>query len=415
MINDSSQPIYFYPDQLLKENWPAWVEDFFSKIPDTNYHHARGFQELSGSLENSTVRTRAGEAYRLGLLLQRVIRERSEGGGDMPRGWKYVCEGRTPVSRLGYLSYAIGKALSVNEHLAEAKSALNILYLLFSLSLGIRQEESCFSTALIYAWVLERFRRAIGESDFNSKYEEYSRYIAAAVFRTLDDTSRRQNLLIEYVNDVGVGTLVLEKKSDGSIHDLTPFKLADKINGLASDLPNVSVDIPSAKAPLFWAAPGRGIYQQAALAGSELIEKTIPLDRNHIKTNGTSLLTPAIQLVENQDHLLVENLISIFSRNIELSKVWGRMMETLAKGVYEALAYIESSSNVDSKPKEFWLHGVSSIPGEENSLFIELNLSAVPVLPDSGCRVYVCDRPYILKNIEADDQSIKLALELLPD
>ena len=90
-------------------------------------------------------------------------------------------------------------------------------------------------------------------------------------------------------------------------------------------------------------------------------------------------------------------------------------METLAKGVYEALAYIESSSNVDSKPKEFWLHGVSGIPGEENSLLIELNVSTVPVLPDSGCRVYVCDRPYILKNIEASDHTIKLALELLPD
>ena len=71
MINDSAQPIFIYPDQLLKETWPAWVESVLSKQPEDEYRNARGFQELTGSTD-STGRTRAGEAYRLGLLLQRV-------------------------------------------------------------------------------------------------------------------------------------------------------------------------------------------------------------------------------------------------------------------------------------------------------------------------------------------------------
>ncbi len=286
---------------------------------------------------------------------------------------------------------------------------------MFSLSLGIEHEGVCFSTALIYAWALKGFRQTIGNDEFDSKHEAYSRYIAAAVFSTLDEPTLRGTLVEEYVQEVCVGTLKLKKSSDGILHHITPQKLLEKMNGLAFELPNVSGDIPSAKAPLFWSAPGRGIYQQAALVGSDLITKIIPLDRECLKVHKTSLLTPAIKIMGSQDHLLIENLSDIFSRDNELSEIWSRLMETLAKGVYEALAYIESRASVDLKPKEFWLHGISSIPEEEKSFVIKLNANTVPILPDNGCRVFLCERTFVLKKSETDGQHVSLELESFPD
>ena len=85
MISKNAQPIYIYPDQLIKDTWPDWVETILSKSPPAANHNSRGFQELTG-VENSTVRTRAGEAYRIGVLLHRIIRVREDGAGT-PIGW----------------------------------------------------------------------------------------------------------------------------------------------------------------------------------------------------------------------------------------------------------------------------------------------------------------------------------------
>ncbi len=111
MISDSAQPIYIYPDQLVSETWHEWVETIFSECPIGEHRNSRGFQQLVG-IDNSNARTRASEAYRIGLLLHRVISERTGASGAMPKGWEYVCEDKSVLSRLGYLAYIIGKALS---------------------------------------------------------------------------------------------------------------------------------------------------------------------------------------------------------------------------------------------------------------------------------------------------------------
>ena len=409
MINDSAQPIFIYPDQLLKETWPGWVESIFSKQPDDAYRNARGFQELTDSTDNATVRTRAGESYRLGLLLQRVIRERTEGSG-IPKGWQYVCEGKSPISKIGYLSYAIGKALANDDEILDAHTGLNVLHLLFALSLGIRLDEKCLSVALIYAWTLQYFRSNVGAQEFDENYANYSRFLAAAVFKTLDTLPQQKLFMDEYVNSRNITSLIIEKSSDSTIHRVTPTLLREKINGDSSALPNVN-DIPSAKAPLFWASVERGIFQKAISVGDGLIKALIPIDQAHIQQHGTSILTPAIQVLNSEDHMLLEKLDDIFKGQPNISSLWSELMEKLADGVYSALAYVEKSSNRLSIPTKFHLHGASDFPQDIDKISVEINKEAVPITPQIGTAVIAGNREFKIKDLMHSGTHLRLELE----
>lgn len=408
MINDSSQPIFFYPDQLLKDSWPAWVESVLSKIPDDEYKNPRGFQELSGSTDSSG-RTRAGESYRLGLLLQRVIRERTK-GSSIPKGWQYVCDGKSVISKTGHLSYVIGKALANESTSTEANTGLNVLYLLFALSLGIQFNSGFLSTALIYAWTLREFRKSVGENEFDSHYEDYSRFIAAAVFKTLDSSTHQSNFINEYINSSSPTSLILQKNSDQSIYSVTPSLLSEKIKGDPSTLPNVN-DIPSAKAPLFWSSVDRGIFQRANTVGNDLIQSLIPIDQLHWKQNGTGVLTKAIHVSESEDHMLLEKLDEIFNNITTISPLWSLLMEKLADGVYSALAFVENSANRVTIPTKFHLHGISTIPNIESSFTVELYKETVPIKPQIGSSVMVNNKEFLIKTLTSSDTHFMLELE----
>lgn len=62
-----SQFLYSYTDQFIKTQWVEWSEEPLAKKPNFQYRNKTGFQRVLDS-SDSTIRTRAGEAYRLGLL-----------------------------------------------------------------------------------------------------------------------------------------------------------------------------------------------------------------------------------------------------------------------------------------------------------------------------------------------------------
>jgi hypothetical protein len=411
MISESAQPIYIYPDQLITETWPDWVETILSKSPPDANRNSRGFQELAG-VDNSTVRTRAGEAYRMGLLLHRVIREREE-GASTPKGWDYVCKDKTVLSRTGHLSYAIGKALSKHADDADIHSALNVLYLLFSMSIGTNTGGMSVSTTLVYRRVLQCFRVDVGAATFDAKYDDYSRLLAAAVFKTLDSPTARAKLLDEYINADHITALILEKQSDHSEHSITAATLSAKLSGASSTIPGIN-EIPRAKAALFWASPERGIYTRAAETGLNLLDALIPLDRAALKETGNSILDQALRVDGNQEHLLLENLNALLIRKQETSAIWGQLMEKLAQGVYAALAYLED--NVDSlpKPKQFHLHGVPEFPSGTTPLTVEIARSGIPIRPELGASVFIRKEEYRVKDMDEQPTGFKITLELTP-
>lgn len=407
MINDSAQPIYIYPDQLITETWPEWVETILSKRPSETHRNDRGFQDLVG-VDNSTVRTRAGEAYRMGLLLHRVIRERSEGAGT-PKGWDYVCNDKTVLSKTGHLSYAVGNALAKHAEDPDIGAALNVLYLLFALSLGTNAGGASVSTALVYRRVLQCFRADIGEVIFDARYEDYSRFLAAAVFKTLDSPVARSLLINEYLNSDHITSLIIEKKADSSEHSVTAATLSVKISGAASSLPGVN-DVPAAKAALFWASPERGIYTKAAEVGLALLDNLIPLDRLALKTTGNSILDNALRVDGSQEHLLLENLNTLLVGLPETSVIWGKLMETLSKGVYAALAYLEETVQSVPKPKHFHLHGASEITPEATTLTVEIDKLRIPIKPDVGATVTIRNIDFHVQVIEENATVFKLTL-----
>lgn len=409
MISASAQPIYIYPDQLITDTWPGWVETILSKLPDEEHRGSRGFQVLAEG-ENSSIRTRAGEAYRLGLLLQRVIRER-EGPASVPKGWEYVCNGKTVLSKIGYLSYAVGKALSVHADNADINRALNVLFLIFSLSIGTSTGGKSVSTALVYRRVFQCFREDVGATAFDPLSEEYSRLIAAAVFNTLDNPIARPKLLSEYINSDHFYELLLEREADNSEHAVTVATLSAKLSGKHSAIPDIN-DIPRKKAPLFWASPDRGMFTKGAKVGLNLLDAIIPLDRAALSNTGNSILYPALIVDADKEHLLLESLTNILAGLPSTSKIWRDLMEQLSQGVYAALAYLEDTTQDSPKSKLFHLHDVAEFTEGVTPLTVELNKSKIPVIPEVNSTVLVRKTAYRVTNINVQSDAVNVTLEL---
>jgi hypothetical protein len=408
MISESAQPIYIYPDQLVTETWPNWVESILSKCPADEFKNSRGFQQLIGN-EDSTARTRASESYRIGLLLHRLISERSSGTNTMPKGWEYVCNNKPVLSKTGYLAYSIGKALSKNPTDQQLLYALNILYLIFSMSIGTESSGVSISTLLVYRRVLHCFRNQIGASDFDESYEEYSRWLAGAVFNTLDSSTNRQLLINEYINSDSITTLVLENEADKSIHSVTAEILKEKISTGLGEIPEIN-KITRHKAALFWAAPNRGIYSKASQVGLNLIDKLIDLDRESLASNKLSILDSVLRVNGSNEHQLLESINALLIKNISTSLEWGNLMENLSKGVYAALAYIEDTVEQVSKPIQFHLHGAPEIPKDTEELFAEVRKEGMPIKPVLGVSVLIQSVEYKLIEIEEQELFFKIKL-----
>jgi hypothetical protein len=411
MISESAQPIYIYPDQLISETWHEWVETIFSERPASEHRNSRGFQQLVG-IENSNARTRASEAYRIGLLLHRVISERTGTSGAMPKGWEYVCEDKSVLSRLGYLAYIIGKALSKEPNNATFKSALCVLYLIFALSIGTEESGITVSTILVYRRVVRCFRTEIGEAEFDLHKEEYGRWLAGAVFNTLDNSVARPKLINEYINSDVITTLILEKQSDKSTQQVTAKKLKARLDGKSSSMPELN-EITRQKAALFWAAPGRGIFTNASEVGVELIDALIPIDRASMSQESKSVLDSVLVVDGTHEHQLLENLNDLLSTRSETSTIWRILMEKLSKGVYSALSYLDDTGVSSAKPTIFHLHGASDVPPGTQTLEVDIIKEAIPIKPEIGTVVAVQDLQFKITSIEELDKSFSFTLEAI--
>lgn len=411
MISESAQPIYIYPDQLISETWHEWVETIFSERPVSEHRNSRGFQQLVG-IENSNARTRASEAYRIGLLLHRVISERTGTSGAMPKGWEYVCEDKSVLSRLGYLAYIIGKALSKEPNNAAFKSALCVLYLIFALSIGTEDSGITVSTILVYRRVVRCFRTEIGEAEFDLHKEEYGRWLAGAVFNTLDNSVTRPKLINEYINSDVITTLILEKQSDKSTQQVTAKKLKARLDGKSSSMPELN-EITRQKAALFWAAPSRGIFTNASEVGVELIDALIPIDRASMSEESKSVLDSVLVVDGTQEHQLLENLNDLLSTRSETSTIWRILMEKLSKGVYSALSYLDDTGISSAKPTIFHLHGASDVPPGTQTLEVDIIKEAIPIKPEIGTVVAVQDLQFKITSIEELEKSFSFKLEAI--
>lgn len=287
---EKSQFFYFYIDELIKSHWVDWLEGPLSQPPSREQQHLRGFQESLGDT-GAGPRTRAGEAYSLGILCGRLVKPQVA-GAPFPQGWEAVIKGQVPATRLGYYSYIIGKALRSNTNDLNLVSALNRLAALIILHIAFQHEGRWFSTALVFLFAQKQL-----ENDLSRHLSDIElRYLSAAAINTLD--SQNADLLITPYSTNGRIAEMRFDMEDGSVKF---FSLED-LPSIVED-GNIGInDFRKTKAALFWSRPERGIYMRAREAsGGELLDALLTVDQKRLDAGEDSIISNTLDAIHSNE------------------------------------------------------------------------------------------------------------------
>lgn len=284
----NSQFLFFYIDELIKHHWVDWLEGPLGSVPPKEHSGVRGFQEVVGDT-GAGPRTRAGEAYQLGILSGRIVRPQIA-GASFPSGWQEVIEGRIPATKLGFYSYIIGKALRDSPNVPDLERALDCLASILVLHIGFYAEERWFNTVLIFQFAFNQLESSVKRELTNGEI----RYLSAAVIHTLNSDERKL-LLRPYVSDRPIKGLRLDLK-DSSIQY---FELTDLVEIVEANKIKTG-DFKKDKASLFWASPARGIFSRASRSqGSRVIQELMKVDQGLANQGKSNLLSTMLEATQN--------------------------------------------------------------------------------------------------------------------
>jgi hypothetical protein len=373
-----------------------------------DFHSSTGFQKLIGST-GANERSRATEAYRLGLLKGRLVQGKEATARGLPTGWGAVCAGEAAHTDLGYIAYAIGKALSKGcTEPALAVDALNVLYLVFALSLGIEDKGQNFSVLILYEYALRSYRREIDPKIYEDHKDAIKRWVAAAVFDTLDSPGNRALVTEKYVTDTPVDKLIIMYKADDDAPAKAVTVTPKKLSELVSDKSSGRMKIGFHKESLYWTNLERGIYSRASLAAGTFLNEVLRTDQESFDKKGTSILSSALD-ADPGEHSVLESMRRAFEINADLAFTWKEMMKKLTKGVYEALQYLEDGIP-EPIPKVFYVHGVdSSFDPSANT--IRVPKEQTPIKPGEGSMIKVGNASFTLMEIRESGEHYEFSLD----
>ena len=326
-----AQLLYSYIDELIKHHWVDWVEGPLSKVPPIDKHHPRGFQEVLGDT-SSTPRTRAGEAYNLGILSDRIIRLQAE-GASFPAGWQAVIEGKLPATELGYYAYIIGKALRNAPEDTNLERALNCLACILILHIGVKHDGRWYTTALIFRYAHEQLQNMLGKELSDKEVRD----LWAAVIHTLQ--SNEVGLLLEpYRSGKEIQQLRYDIESGDIIHfDIEDLPLQLGKSGIRYN------KLKREKESLYWGRAPRGIYPRAICGqGTDLIFELMLVDRDCAERGDENPLTGVLDTISQNKHNLG---IFHFAENLTdypaLLSEWHNLESELLEGANRAVEIID--------------------------------------------------------------------------
>lgn len=359
----NAQFLFFYVDELIQHHWVDWIEGPLSNIPALENRDERGFQKTLGDL-GAGPRTRAGEAYKLGMLSGRIVKPQVAGAG-IPSGWEQVIEGELPSTRLGYYAYIIGKALRTNPDDPNLQKALDCLACIQILHIGFVSEGRWYSTVLFFRYALKQFEivKGSGASD------DEKRYLAAAVINTLESESNAL-LLQPYKTNTNIQSLVFDLSDKG----LSEFSLSD----LSEIVENKTVGINAfnkTKAALFWAQNSRGIYTRAERSpGVGMLDELMAVDQKQAAAGNHNLLSETLEAIEkNEDNSgIFENAEASFSNFPDLFAEW----QDLESELFSATNSAVENANLDEMP-DVWLAAQHIVREEQTGSPKEMKKSSV--------------------------------------
>ena len=290
------QPVYSYSDEFIKSEWVSWSEQYLAFKPTTKFQNPRGFQQIAGG-RSSDVRSRAREAYRLGLLSAPLISAKNRPRSTIPIAWRSVIRGNPPHTILGFYAYIIGKAFLSSPSCDQVQSALNCLANIEILHFGFLYDDRWYSTALIFEFVRGKAQEKLGR-ELNPNEV---RYLSAAVFNTLESI-KCSHLIDSYAGSSSLDHLYFAVEN----HGLVEFALEDLNEIVEQKTINVN-HVEKKKAALFWAKSPRGIYSRAicSSSGNRFLAELTEIDRKLCQQNSINLLSDVYESI-NSNQPIVE-------------------------------------------------------------------------------------------------------------
>lgn len=330
-----SQFFFFYIDELIRVHWVDWIEGPLTTLPLAQQRHQRGFQEALGDT-SAGPRTRAGEAYSLGMLSGRLVKPQTA-GAEFPQGWQSVINGTPPATKLGYYAYIIGKALRERPDDPNLVSALNLLATLSVLHISFRHHDRWYTTALVFLFTQRQLEAQLGREITELEL----RYLAAAVINTLD-SDEPDLLLIPYTTSQKIEQLLFDLEDGRIIH----FNLDELPEIVQGDEIGVN-DFKKTKAALFWSSPGRGIFMRARKGhGANVLDALLKVDQVRSKNGEDNILRSTLNLIESNQ--VNESFFEIVRDELGdhplALKVWAELEDRLFDATNKAVETINLSA-----------------------------------------------------------------------
>ena len=307
-------------DTLLTDKFLRWSETVLSNKQTKNDIFA-----VIGDTKRSDDGTRANELFRLDLFCGSLMGKKA--------GWNLLKENKNIHSRLGFLSYIIGKAINAGYSSEKTEKAFGALCTLFALQTG-EVGDKCFTVVGLSFYIKKYFPH---DKDINEI--KYWRYLTSLLFCTWYDDTYKSDLLADYFAQKPINQLFII--DNGNTEKITN----NEFNTLLNTNRSLSSITPP-KYSLFWVGnysdiKPRGVFSQGLLVGRKLLEIASEIEYKAISNKEIS---PFCTVINKPDNIIIpcviEELQKIFSTNEEAKKEFSKLMKTLYEGVNDALNFL---------------------------------------------------------------------------
>lgn len=322
--------LYYYPDQLLNDVWVNWCENIFTKTHDSIYSTPTGFQDVLDG-DNSNNRTRALECLKIGLLISPVVNQRGGSISSLPYGWELVQKGENVISRIGYISYIIGKIFLKKEDDIAIRKAFSVICTVFLLHIGFSYGDKKYHYISLFEWIKKSF-----PLHNSAKKIKWLRLLSSAMFSTIRS---------EYINEIIIpfqkGTKIkkLYLYNNDSIMEINESNYTKIIDDNTFSFTNIRPK----KHSLFWIGSDtshRGIYSYASEYCSQFIEQFSEVDIEKFIAGGEGIFKSVLRFnIQDKYSCVFEDTTAL--SDTSLLKEWDRLMKSLIDGVNEALNYLQ--------------------------------------------------------------------------
>jgi hypothetical protein len=310
-------------------------------------------------------------------------------------------------SRLGYIAYALGKALRAEVNSDAIWRAMSACALLGTLQGFAEGETYQITLATVFSHIRKQYPRAD-----EIPPGKWDRYVAAVMFSSLNDDQVCDPLLEAVAHDREVPDLVLETQSG-------------TINAGASDLVSVIRstrigDIQREKHSLYWIGNStqqhmRGLYSLAKRYFESEIDILARHEQSVLASCYSSPYAKLAQVDESGDRVCVlEKLNDIGNScdNSDVKEVVGKVMQSLYDGVLDAMCYLEGSHAVDIGVRTFYAHDIDIEPSPDSQAILRVRKTETSSSPRVSDKVRVGRHEYEIFRV--DEASENWVLQLAP-